>query len=314
MSKVYVFGHKNPDNDAIMSAVMFAQLKNALNDGNEYVPCMLSQGMPKETELMLEKHGFDKPQYLEKIEPAADGEGKQQVILTDHNESSQTVDGIENAEIVGVVDHHRIGDVTTANPVFFVALPWGSTCTIVTYLFKAYGVEMSDAQAECLLSAMMTDTVMLKSPTTTDVDRTFAAELGERLGVDPVEFGKAVFKSRGAGDFTPEQMVSRDIKCFEIGGQQVYIGQYETVDGAAALEQLDGIREAMEAYRTEKGGDALVLLVTDILEEGSQVLICGDDTIPCKGLGIENKPEGVWMPGVLSRKKQVAAPLIAAGE
>ena len=314
MSTVYVFGHKNPDNDAIMSAVTLAQLKNALDDGSTYVPCMLSKGMPKETELMLEKHGIERPMYLERIEPAAEGEPKQQVILTDHNESSQTVDGIENAEIVGVVDHHRIGDVTTANPVFFVALPWGSSCTVVAYLFGAYGVEMTDAQAECLLSAMMTDTVMLKSPTTTDVDRTFAAELGERLGVDPVEFGRSVFKSRGAGDFTPEQMVSRDIKCFEIAGKQIYIGQYETVDGEAALEQLDGIRAAMEAYRAEHGGDALVLLVTDILEEGSQVLICGDDTIPCRGLGIENKPEGVWMPGVLSRKKQVAAPLIAAGE
>ena len=314
MSTVYVFGHKNPDNDAIMSAVMFSQLKSALDDGNTYVPCMLSQGMPKETELLLEKHGIERPMDLERIEAAAEGEAKQQVVLTDHNESSQSVDGLSNAEIAGVVDHHRIGDVTTANPVFFVALPWGSSCTVVAYLFEAYGVEMTDAQAECLLSAMMTDTVMLKSPTTTDVDRSFAAKLGERLGVDPVEFGRSVFKSRGAGDFTPAQMVERDIKCFEIAGQQIYIGQYETVDGAAALEQLDAIREAMETYRAEKGGDALVLLVTDILEEGSQVLMCGDSTIPCRGLGIEDKPEGVWMPGVLSRKKQVAAPLIAAGE
>ena len=155
---------------------------------------------------------------------------------------------------------------------------------------------------------------MLKSPTTTDVDRKYAAKLGEKLGVDPVEYGKQVFKSRGAGDFTPAQMVERDIKCFNIAGKDLYIGQYETVDGAAALEQLDAIREAMEAYRTAKGGDGLVLLITDILEEGSTVLMCGETAVAQKGLGIADAPEGVWMPGVLSRKKQVAAPIIAAAE
>ena len=313
MSKVLIFGHKNPDNDAIMSAVTLAKLKNALNDGNEYVACRLG-GMPRETQLKLEKCGFDAPVFLEKIEPAAEGEEPVKVILTDHNEACQSVDGLENADVIGVVDHHRIGAFSNPNPIFFVTLPWGSSCTIVAYLYGAYGVEMSDEIAECLLSAMMTDTVMLKSPTTTDVDRKIAAQLGEQLGVDPVEFGKAVFKSRGAGDFTPAQMVSRDIKCFEIAGKQIYIGQYETVDKTAALDQLEELRAAMETYRSEHNGDGLVLLVTDILEEGSQVLMCGETDIPCRGLGIEDKHEGVWMPGVLSRKKQVAAPLIACGE
>ena len=173
---------------------------------------------------------------------------------------------------------------------------------------------MTNEVAECILSAMMTDTVMLKSPTTTDIDRKIATALGKKIGVDPVEFGKSVFKSRGAGDFTPEQMVSRDIKCFEISGKKIFIGQYETVDKSGALDQITSLRAAMEEYRKTNNGDALVLLVTDILEEGSQVLICGDDEIPCRGLGIENKSEGVWMPGILSRKKQVAAPLIACGE
>ena len=263
---------------------------------------------------MLDKWGIEHPALLEKIDAPAEGEPKQQIILTDHNESSQSVAGRENAEIIGLVDHHRVGDIETSQPPFFVVLPWGSSCTVIAYLFQAYGIEPTDAQAACLLAAMMTDTVMLKSPTTTEIDRGFAAKLGEQLGVDPVEYGKQVFKSRGAGDFTPEQMVARDIKCFNIDGKDLYIGQYETVDGAAALEQLDAIRAAMEAYRTEKGGDGLVLLITDILEEGSTVLMCGDTAAAQKGLGIEDKPEGVWMPGVLSRKKQVAAPIIAAAE
>ena len=311
MSNILVFGHQNPDNDAIMSAVMFAQLKNQLNDGNTYEARRLGP-CPKETALLLEKWGIEEPALLEAVEPAAEGAEKQQIILTDHNESAQSVAGRENAELIGLVDHHRIGDFETAQPPFAVVLPWGSSCTVIAYLFEAYGVEPTDAQAACLLAAMMTDTVMLKSPTTTDVDRTYAAKLGEQLGVDPVEYGKQVFKSRGAGDFTPAQMVERDIKCFQVEGKDLYIGQYETVDGAAALKQLAEIREAMEAYRAAKGGDGLVLLVTDILEEGSTVLMCGDTAVAQRGLGIEDVPEGVWMPGVLSRKKQVAAPIIAA--
>ncbi len=311
MSKVLVFGHKNPDNDAIMSAVMFAQLANAIDgENNEYVACRLG-GLPGESAALLAEVGMAEPELLEKIEPSDE---PQKVILTDHNELSQTVDGIENAEVVAVIDHHRIADITTAQPIAFVNLPWGSTCTVIAHLFEVTGTEMSDEQAKLLLAAMMTDTVMLKSPTTTAVDRAIAAELGERLGVDPVAFGAQVFRSRGADDFTPAQMVSRDIKRFDIGGKAVYIGQYETVNRQPVLEQASDLRAAMEEYRAANEGDTLVLLVTDIIDEGSQVFMCGETELAEKGLGIEACDEGVWMPGVLSRKKQVAAPLIACAE
>ncbi|QWT17387.1 DHH family phosphoesterase [Collinsella sp. zg1085] len=313
MSTILVTGHQNPDNDAIMSAVMFAQLKNQLNDGNTYVPCRLGP-LPRETQLVLEKWGIEEPQLLEKIEPPAEGEEPVKLYLTDHNESGQSVPGREHAQLLGLVDHHRVGDFETAQPPFMVVLPWGSSCTVISYLFDAYGITPTDAQAACLLAAMMTDTVMLKSPTTTDVDRKFAERHGKQLGVDPVEYGKEIFKSRGSGDFTPEQMVRRDIKCFPVNGADLYIGQYETVDGAAALEQLAEIREAMEAYRQEKQAAGVVLLITDILEEGSQVLLCGDTQAAQEGLGITDEPEGVWMPGVLSRKKQVAAPILAVAQ
>lgn len=310
MSKIYVFGHKNPDNDAIMSAVVLSQLAGQLFGDDEFVPCRLGP-LPGESTALLAKHGFAEPQLLERIEPADE---KVKVLLTDHNELSQTVEGIENAEIVGIVDHHRIADAATAQPIHFINLPWGSTCCIIAKLFEINGIEMTDDQAACLLGAMMTDTVMLKSPTTTDVDRQIAAKLGQRLGVDPVEYGAQVFKSRGADGFTPEQMVNRDIKRFEIGGKAVYIGQYETVNKEPVLEESAQLREAMESYRVANGGDTLVLCVTDIIEEGSQVFVVGDPAIVEKGLGIEVCDEGVWMPGVLSRKKQVAAPLIAAAE
>ena len=187
-------------------------------------------------------------------------------------------------------------------------MPWGSSCTIVTKLFDVLGQKPTDAQAKCLLAAMMTDTLMLKSPTTTDVDRAVAAALGEQLGVDPVKFGMEVFLSRPSGSFTAEQMVGNDIKLFEVAGKKLLIGQYETVDKSRALGMVDEIRAAMRAYQAEKGADGIVLCVTDIMEEGSQVLLEGDTVAAQKGLRIEDVPEGVWCPGVLSRKKQVAAP------
>lgn len=310
MSKIYVVGHKNPDNDAIMSAVIFSQLANAVDSDNEYVACRQG-GLPGETKKLLEQCGFAEPELLTRVEPADE---KVKVILTDHNELSQTLDGIENAEVVGIIDHHRIADVTTAQPAMFICMPWGSSCTVIARLFEIEGIEPTREQATCLLGAMMTDTVMLKSPTTTDVDRRIAKKLGDQIGRDPVTFGAEVFRSRGADGFTPAQMVSRDIKRFDIGGKPVFIGQYETVNKQPVLEQTDEILKAMEDYRVANGGATLVLLVTDIIEEGSQVFVTGDPAIAERGLHITVTPEGVWMPGVLSRKKQVAAPLIAAAE
>ena len=311
MSNVLVFGHQNPDNDAIMSSVVLAQLLNQVNfNGCTYQACCLGP-LPAESAKLLADLGVAEPLPLDAIEPADE---PQQVILTDHNEVGQTVAGIENAQIVGVVDHHRFGGFTTAAPLTIVAMPWGSSCTIVAKLFEALGQQPTDAQARLLLSAMMTDTLMLKSPTTTDIDRAVAAKLGEQLGVDPVKFGMEVFLSRPSGSFTPEQMVGNDIKLFEVGASKLLIGQYETVDKSRALGMVPEIREAMRAYQAGKGADGIVLCITDIMEEGSQVLFEGETAVAQKGLGIEDVAEGVWMPGVLSRKKQVAAPILAAAE
>ena len=309
MSTVYVFGHKNPDNDAIMSAVVLSQLLNQVNyDGNTYVARRLGS-LPAESAKLLADNGVAEPELLEVIEAADE---PQQVVLTDHNEDGQTVDGIANAVVTGVVDHHRIGGFTTAAPLHYIALPWGSSCTIVAKLFEVLGVEPTREQATLLLSAMMTDTLMLKSPTTTDVDRAVAAKLGEQVGVDPVKFGMEVFLTRPSGSFTAAEMVGNDIKMFEPAGKKLLIGQYETVDKTRALGMIDEIREAMRAYAAEKGADGIVLCITDIMEEGSQVLLEGETEAAQKGLGIADEHDGVWMPGVLSRKKQVAAPIMAA--
>ncbi len=312
MSNVLVFGHQNPDNDAIMSSVVLSQLLNQLEyQGNTYTACCLGP-LPAESAKLLEDAGVPAPTLIDAIEPAAEGEEAQLVILTDHNEPGQSVAGLENATIFGVVDHHRFGDFTTAAPLHIVALPWGSSCSIVAKLFEVTGVAPTDTQAKLLLSAMMTDTLMLKSPTATDVDAAIAAKLGEQLGVDPVKFGMEVFLTRPSGSFTAAEMVGNDIKMFEVAGKKLLIGQYETVDKSRALGMIPEIREAMRAYAAEKAADGIVLCLTDIMEEGSQVLLEGDTEAAQKGLEIADVAEGVWMPGVLSRKKQVAAPILAA--
>lgn len=312
MSKVLVFGHQNPDNDAIMSSVVLAQLLNQVEfAGNTYEARALGP-LPAESAKLLAEAGLPEPLQLDAIEPPAEGEDAQLVILCDHNEVGQTVAGIENATVFGVVDHHRFGSFTTAAPLHIVALPWGSSCSIVAKLFDVLGVTPTDTQAKLLLSAMMTDTLMLKSPTATAVDAAIAAKLGEQLGVDPIKFGMEVFLSRPSGSFTAEQMVGNDIKLFEVAGTKLLIGQYETVDKTRALGMIAEIREAMRAYQAEKGADGIVLCITDIMEEGSQVLLEGETAAAQKGLEIEDVVEGVWMPGVLSRKKQVAAPILAA--
>ena len=308
MATVLVFGHQNPDNDAIMSAVVLSQLLNqAKYAGNTYEACALG-ALPAESAKLLADAGVAEPRQIDSVE-----EG-QLVLLTDHNESAQSVEGLKSATVFGVVDHHRIGDFETAGPLHYLAFPWGSSCTIVTKVAQMLGIELTDVQAKLLLSAMMTDTLMLKSPTTTDVDRAVAAQLGEQVGVDPVTFGMEVFLTRPSGSFTAAEMVGNDIKMFEPAGKKLLIGQYETVDKSRALGMIDEIREAMRAYAAEKGADGIVLCITDIMEEGSQVLLEGDTEFAQKGLSISDEHDGVWMPGVLSRKKQVAAPIIAAAE
>ena len=308
MANVLVFGHQNPDNDAIMSAVVLSQLLNQVEyAGNTYEVCALGQ-LPAESAKLLADAGIAEPRMIDSVEAG------QLVVLTDHNESAQSVAGLKDATVFGVVDHHRIGDFETAGPLHYICLPWGSSCTIVRRLFDLLGQVPTKEQTKLLLSAMMTDTLMLKSPTTTDQERELAPAMGAELGVDPIKFGMDVFLSRPSGSFTAQQMVGNDTKQFEVGDKKLLIGQYETVDKTRALGMVPELREAMRAYQAEKGADGMVLCVTDIMEEGSQVLFEGDTDVAQKGLGIANEQGGVWMPGVLSRKKQVAAPILAAAE
>ncbi len=239
---------------------------------------------------------------------------KRKVILVDHNELRQAAPGIEEADVVEIIDHHRIADVMTANPITFLNLPVGSTATIVCMEFRKYGVEIPQNIAAVLLSAIMTDTVILKSPTTTETDRVQADYLAQIVGTSATEFGIQVFKYRGGSDdVSVDKLVGADAKEFQLGDKCVLIAQHETVDLGQVLSREAQIRAYMRTLLESHGYEFVLFMVTDIVAEGSQFLCEGNRRIVNRVFGIECSGEGgTWMPGVLSRKKQVAARILGA--
>ncbi len=307
---ILVFGHKNPDNDAISAAVGYAYLKNELarraGEDVVYEACRLG-ALPPETEWVLSEHGIEVPRLIDSVD-----EG-QQVILVDHNELLQSAEGLDKAEIVEIVDHHRLGGLVTAQPLRFNAKPVGSTAAIVAREFEIEGVKAPEGIAALLLGAMLTDTVIMKSPTTTDFDRDIIARTASALGVDPVKYGMDIFKCRSnPAELPVDQLVNADAKEFELAnGNKVYIGQFETVDLQAVLGREAEIREAVKALVAEKGYQFVLFFATDILAEGSQFICEGDTQFVSDVFGVDLNGKSAWMPGVLSRKKQVAAPILA---
>lgn len=237
---------------------------------------------------------------------------RRRVVLVDHNETRQAAHGIEEAEILEIVDHHRIADVSTSNPIQFINLPVGSTATIVALEYRHYGLKIPKGIARALLSAVLTDTVILKSPTTTNIDREIAEYLAKIVGVDVIEFGMEVFKTRGGEESMPvEELVEADSKEFETGDSVVLIAQHETVDLEGVMKREEEIRKHMRQLQETHNYEFVLFLVTDILAEGSQFILEGNPKIVNDAFGIECDPQGGnWMPGILSRKKQVAARIL----
>ncbi len=304
MSQIYVVGHKNPDNDSIMAAYTWANLKNMMDPDNEYLPVRLGP-LPAESQMIFDEYGIT--DGVAAIESVQEGD---KVYLVDHNELGQAVDGLDKAEVVGVVDHHRIADMQTAAPIEFLNMPVGSTTSIITWVYDLCGIEIQDDIAACLLSAMLTDTVIMKSPTCTSYDVERIERLAAQLGVDPVEFGMKIFKSRGGDeDVTVEEICSRDSKEFNFAGRKVWVAQYETVDLAGMRDRIPQIASQVKKIQEEGSYDAALMLLTDIIVEGSEFVAAGDVAFIEGGFNISFADGSVWMPGVLSRKKQVAAVL-----
>ncbi|ELY49990.1 manganese-dependent inorganic pyrophosphatase [Natronorubrum bangense] len=297
----YVIGHQQPDTDTIISALACARLKQA--QGEDVIAARAGELNP-ETQFVLERWDVEEPTLLE---DATD----EQLILVDHNEHSQTVEGAREADVVEIIDHHRIGDVETSNPIRFRNEPVGSTATILTGLYDEADVEIDEQTAGLLLSGLLSDTVVLRSPTTTETDEVVAERLAEIAGVDYEEYGKELLKQKSKlGEKEPREMVLGDFKEFEFGSYDVGIGQIETVEPAPVLEQRDAVLEAMDEVVAEREYDLLVLLVTDLLEEESTALIAGDHTDTVEAaLDTTVEDREAFLPGVMSRKKQVVPPL-----
>lgn len=235
---------------------------------------------------------------------------KRKVILVDHNERSQAANGIDEAEVVEIIDHHRIGDVSTSNPIRFLNMPVGSSATIVALEFIENGVEIPKGIAAVLLSAIMTDTVILKSPTATSVDEEVAEQLAAIVGSPVKDFGMKVLSYRGGdADLPIEKLVTADSKEFVVGDDTILIAQHETVTLDVVMQREDEIRKFLADLREKNDYAYVLLLVTDIFEEGSMFIVEGLHGHIDRVFGIDSS-KSVWVPGILSRKKQVAAPLL----
>ncbi|MBC2695586.1 MAG: manganese-dependent inorganic pyrophosphatase [Desulfobacteraceae bacterium] len=295
---VYVYGHKNPDSDSVCAAIALADLKSKI--GVEAVPVVQGELNP-ESNFILKKFGVSAPEIM------TSGAGKQ-VILVDHSDLAQSLDDLKDAEILGIVDHHKLGDVTTTNPLECWIWPVGCTCTVLKAMYGFFGVEIPKPIAGIMLCAILSDTVIFKSATCTDQDKEASEALAKIAGEsDLAALGMEMFKVKSAVEGTPaRELVLRDYKDFDMSGNKVGIGQLEVVD----LSILDSVKPALaediKALKTEGGRHSVFLLLTDIMKEGSEMLIASDDeSVVQKAFGIAPEGGKVWLEGVMSRKKQV---------
>ncbi len=297
----YVIGHQQPDTDTICSAIAYARLKQI--QGEDVTPARAGELNP-ETEFVLQRWDVDVPTLLE-------DSTDERLILVDHNEYSQAVSGVSEAQITEIVDHHRIGDIQTSDPIFFLNEPVGSTATILTGLYDDASEEIDAQTAGLLLSGVLSDTVVLRSPTTTDRDRDVAGRLAKIAGVEIEQYGKKLLEQKGKiGEKCPREMVLADFKEFEFGTHTVGIGQVETVEPTVVLNQREAVLAAMDDIVSQRAYDELLLLVTDVLEEDSTVLVAGEhsETVE-EALDAEFTNREVFLPGIMSRKKQVVPQL-----
>ena len=294
---IYVVGHQQPDTDTICSALAYARLKK--KQDVDVVPARAGALNP-ETQFVVDRWDVEVPLLL-------DDAAGEQLILVDHNEYSQAVTGAEHAEIVEIIDHHRIGDIETSEPILFRNEPVGSTATILTQLFDDKNETITTQTAGLLLSGILSDTVVLRSPTTTDRDRTVAERLADIAEVDYEAYGKDLLTQKSKiGEKSPREMVLSDFKEFDFNGQHVGIGQIETVEPSVVLEQQTAVLGAMDDIATERDYAVFLLLITDLLEEDSTALVAGPEIEPVEeGLDTTFTDHGSFLPGVMSRKKQV---------
>lgn len=306
MGKVLVFGHKNPDTDSITSAISYAYLKQQLGMDAEAVRLGSISG---ETAYALGHFGFEAPRLIEKAAPDA-----QQVILVDHNEKQQSVDDLDDVQVIEVVDHHRIANFQTADPLYYRAEPVGCTATILKKLYKENGVDIPKDIAGLMLSAIISDSLLFKSPTFTEEDRVAAEELAAIADVDAQTYGLEMLKA-GAdlSGKSLEELVSLDAKEFTIGDAKIEIAQVNAIEVNEVMSRQSELEVLLNSIIEEKGLDLFLFVVTDILNNDSSVIALGKSAErACAAFNVPLTNNTTIFKGVVSRKKQIVPILTEA--
>jgi len=298
----YVVGHKTPDSDSICSAIALSYLKTTL--GEETVPARLGELSP-ETMFILDKFGFEQPE----LKTSFAGEG---IYIVDHSDRIQGPDDIDDATILGIIDHHKLGDITTSTPLEIWVRPVGCTNTIIKMMYDFYDVAIPKDIAGAMMCAILSDTVIFKSPTCTTADIKCVEALAEIAGIDDAKaLGMEMFEVKSAVLGTPiRDLVLRDFKDFNMNGNLIGIGQLEVLDLAIFDEMKAELVADIAKLKAEGNRHSVLLLLTDIMKEGSEMLVVSDnDDLTDKAYGKATIDGKVWLDGVLSRKKQVVPPL-----
>lgn len=301
MAKELVFGHQNPDTDAIAAAIAASYYLNKKGMDTEAV----ALGKPNdETKFALDYFEVQAPRVIEKADT-------KEVVLVDHNEAAQSVSNIADLTVTHVFDHHKI-DFKTSAPLFYHAEALGSTSTILFTFFERDGIEIPKPIAGMMLSALISDTLLLKSPTTTDVDRNVIGKLAARAGVSDIDdFGIHLLKAgTNLSKKTDKELIDGDAKSFELAGKTLRIGQVNTVDIPEVLTRKDGIKKEIEAEIASDGYNGFLFVITDILNSNSKALYYGSDEDKiAAAFGQTLTANSLDLPGVVSRKKQVVPPI-----
>ena len=301
---ILVFGHKNPDTDTICSAIAYAELKNKL--GKDVKAVRLGE-VNEETKYALNYFKVEKPELVENVA------GKE-IILVDHNERTQTADGFEEAKVLELIDHHRISNFNVDEPLYARVEPVGCTATIILKLFKENGLAPSKETAGLMLSAIISDTLLFKSPTCTQCDAKAGKELAEIAGVDLKEYGLEMLKAGTAlGDKSEAELLNMDMKIFEIDGEKIGVAQVNTVNEAEVLERKEKLLAEIDNIIAKEGLKFFMLAITNILTNDSTALVSGNgnDVIE-KAFGEKVDSNLVTLKGGVSRKKQIIPPLTKA--
>lgn len=299
MKETLIFGHKNPDTDSIISSIVTADLEKRM--GNENVKACRLGNMNKETEYILNYFHIDAPEFIESVTE------EDSVILVDHNGFAQSADGIEKASILKVIDHHNISGFETKDPLFYMAQPVGCTATILFEIYQMNGYEIDKTMAGLMLSAIISDTLLLKSPITTRKDIAIANELAKLAQLDLHTYGLDMLKAgTDLSSYTPEELINIDSKAFTVKDTNIQIAQVNTVSIEDVLTQKAEIEEAMNDFISKNNLSLFMLAITDILNNDSQIIALGSRSdIVEKAYNTTLQDNMCFLKGVVSRKKQM---------